>query len=1196
MRLVSRTRSQLPALAAALLLVALAAAPTPARADGSPCPEATPSYAGPCGPSFQLPPWGDAGGWSEPSHYETLQLANVEGDKRDELIGRTAAGLDIYEFDTALGQWRPAVEADGLPQIITAFADPPPRTAANPGPPATDWTLPRYYDTIQAADIDGDSEGHDEVIARSAAGMIVFKYTGGTWKQLSTGGPLADAGGWGSQPSYYYPIQAADLNGDGKAELIARGLNGVTVLDWQNGNFQTVTPHGGTHLFADSEGQAEAKYYTDLQTGKVQGGQKALLVGRADVGVSAWSFENGGFKLASSAQYRPFADDLEQGDCPFPGTGAPGPDPSVCFGSGPAYYSTMQLADIDGDGRAELLGRDSQGLEVWSLAPDGSWKQLPALTDLSDAGGWLQESRYATIQTADVNGDGRAEVLALGPGGLETWSYDPAKKAWAKLVSGTPLQLTGAPWEERSHFATIQTGDIDGDGRADLIARGPYGVRTWFYDRRGNGGWEPYLPYGYQPFATPGQQAAFAALNDLARREGAIPASATSVRDIWASGNAPSQTDLTALREHLVRIGACTGPNGQEPPAYAACVPPAASQGFAAADWTAVLNELFAEIFWAEQVDGFFADLESVRQTMFLEQGAQLPAIGGALGLAAAENAEAQFDPREMFSTMLSLAGSLAGEVEQAAIPLEMASEIVSMLPSAAPVLTEDFKGTYATLQTKFAESVDEIDKALASQSQYVRQDPQVLHLVGELRHLGTWAEKGTHELDKAGLLSAAREGFATAVYRTLLPAVNVRWVIDKCVFVPKWSEATSCEAPKAGTPGVLGSAPSFTMVGAPASHNSPCQFVIGTYPVRGQYVCKYEAVVGPLNEKIWGQVSPSCSYVPGNTNTEWTFGCNLGLDPRDALAPDPTLPPSRTWNLAPVGPPVSAGAGSARIAEDGRATLRLDGTVALSRRLPLGRTRVTGLDFLAERGGRGELVRLRDGGRLRRDPMKPSGRGKGSVVYLDPPGGPAVSARLHYRNRHALSYSLRLRNVRLALPRACRGIRPGVDFSSAPVPLATTLKLAGGGRTVAIPLTAHWRCHRNHYGAVRRLSLTRPSPPRPGRRALALSLKAPHRVPAGGRFTLRARVRNQGAGTAFYPRLAVGLPRGLRSRAGTVRRLPALRAGRTRSLAIPLRAAGAASGRVCATVVATALDTHARAARACVRIRRPGAARKGAR
>jgi hypothetical protein len=76
----------------ALALVGWLILAAPTLAD---CPDPNPTYFDSCGPTFTPPAWGDAAGWDDPSKYSTIQLADVNGDGRDELLGRGDAGLEI---------------------------------------------------------------------------------------------------------------------------------------------------------------------------------------------------------------------------------------------------------------------------------------------------------------------------------------------------------------------------------------------------------------------------------------------------------------------------------------------------------------------------------------------------------------------------------------------------------------------------------------------------------------------------------------------------------------------------------------------------------------------------------------------------------------------------------------------------------------------------------------------------------------------------------------------------------------------------------------------------------------------------------------------------------------------------------------------------------------------------------------------
>jgi hypothetical protein len=82
------------------------------------------AYNAACGPEYESPGWGDGAGWTDPSQYSTIQLADITGNGRDELIARNSDGLEIWEFDTSIGQWRQAIGADGRPEVLRDFRSP----------------------------------------------------------------------------------------------------------------------------------------------------------------------------------------------------------------------------------------------------------------------------------------------------------------------------------------------------------------------------------------------------------------------------------------------------------------------------------------------------------------------------------------------------------------------------------------------------------------------------------------------------------------------------------------------------------------------------------------------------------------------------------------------------------------------------------------------------------------------------------------------------------------------------------------------------------------------------------------------------------------------------------------------------------------------------------------------------------------
>ena len=106
--------------------------------------------------------------------------------------------------------------------------------------------------------------------------------------------------------------------------------------------------------------------------------------------------------------------------------------------------------------------------------------------------------RWASIRTGDIDGNGVDEVLALNGNTLQAWSY--GAEHMAQLRRAPSLKLTG-DWLARPVLR-----DHPGRRRGRRQrgrrgrARAVLGIRTWFYDRRGSSGWEHYLPEGYASF------------------------------------------------------------------------------------------------------------------------------------------------------------------------------------------------------------------------------------------------------------------------------------------------------------------------------------------------------------------------------------------------------------------------------------------------------------------------------------------------------------------------------------------------------------------------------------------------------------------------------------------------------------------------------------------------------------------------
>ena len=1172
----------------ALMLAALAASPGVAAA--ATCPQPKPSYTGPCGPTFAVPTWTDAGGWSDPSQFSTIQLADVNGDGRDELLGRSDAGIQVWWFDTGVGQWRPQVDANATPLILSDFRSPRPGET-----PATDWTKPEFYSTIQTAHL---REGPGaQVVANFADGMRVYAFrpgpggsiNGGSWRLASSKSRVLAAG---ASPARYLSLHAVDPVDSGYPVLTDQNLF------WRYRLYAFSARSG--HTTTGAPVSSLPQYYLDNMNAVMPGpfGFAASNVYRTPDGVGVQTALSGnswlplgpaptsGFACQAAKQCSPLTDTASP-DCPAGATN--------CFGSSPAYYESMTVGNhLRGrdDPNGYVLGRLSDGLHVYGLTSVAfntlGWDDsIPVLKDLADPSTGLPPvGTWASIRTGDIDGDGKAEVLALDGNGLEAWTYQPGTKSWAKLP-GT-LGLTD-PWPTHEEYAsTIRVGDVDGDGRAEVVARGPYGIRTWFYNRRGTGGWERYLDSGYAPFPTAGQQNAFTELTAQAKVNGAIVQNAKSVRDAWAGESAPTQSDMTTLQARLGNIGGCTGLSPASPPSYQACTPPATSSGFTAADWLAVINEMLAESDAAYQVVGFFGQLDVMRQKLFIAAGAELPAIGDDLALQAAADTQATFDFQSLFAGILGIAASFAGiEAPELSAALWVGSELASTIPQSSPTaMSNGLQSSYAKLQDKFATMITETNASGDAQSQLVRQDEGLLQLVGELQRSGTWA------MDTIGMGSAANQGFATWVYSALIPTVYERYQITNCRDGFDYGNG-QC-SPPTGL-GVIGGGQDFTMIGPPhqidrfGAEQVPC-LVEQDYSGSDD-VCTWTSPPADLMNRVWGPVPPNCSYVPGQSDTVWTFGCSVGADVAKTIGdnrwdfptfsgdPDPYNAPGGFTAVA--GAPIRLGRprSGQRRAVHGRALLR--GGVTVPRRLALDGATVKLDRLLFERRGRGELTRPYRG-RAARSVTLRLRRAAPGVFTAARQGRRKVRVTLRRSGRRGRArIALRLGGTEFRAPHACHALPASLALDTAPLHLESRLVIRHGRVRHRLRLEHRVRCGRDARGNVDRLVLVRNRSVRL-RRGLAVSLRGPRSVRPGTsvRYTARLRNRRDGGGRTASSLWDVTLNDLRRTR-----RIRELRRGRSRSVSFTRRVPATARTPFCVHVVATAAGARATRARTCAAV-----------
>ncbi|UUR07846.1 FG-GAP-like repeat-containing protein [Sphingomonas glaciei] len=299
------------------------------------------------------------------------------------------------------------------------------------------------------ADVNGD--GYSDIVGFGQAGVVAsFGSANGSFSAASlVSSDFGQSAGWSSDNAFHREL--ADVNGDRRADIIGFGTAGTLVsLARADGTF--AAPVVGAQNFGTAQGWTSQESHARV-VGDVNGDGKADLIGFGSAGtLVALGNGDGTFGVAALALAN-FG--VQQG-----------------WTSDNAFHRVV--ADVNGDKKDDIIGFGAAGTWVALSKGDGTF-QAPqlALSNFGKDQGWSTQNGFAR-DVADVNGDGRADIVGFGIAGTYV-AYGSASGTFTSATLDVENFGGNQGWTSDNIFHR-ELADINNDGRIDIVGFGQAGV------------------------------------------------------------------------------------------------------------------------------------------------------------------------------------------------------------------------------------------------------------------------------------------------------------------------------------------------------------------------------------------------------------------------------------------------------------------------------------------------------------------------------------------------------------------------------------------------------------------------------------------------------------------------------------------------------------------------------------------------
>jgi MYXO-CTERM domain-containing protein len=257
-----------------------------------------------------------------------------------------------------------------------------------------------------------------------------------------------------------------DINGDGYADIIVGAIFNPTTAGAQGGSVYVFLggPNGPGNAISVADQQID---------GDQAGGRLGSWVGNAgdvngdgyaDLIAAADSYADG--QAVEGRAYLYLGGPERTGVAPIK-------DWSVESNTANALFGTkLTSGDFNGDGLADVVAARTTGSVSIYLGAAGTVPSTTAATTLSDAG---VTSFGSSLASGDVNGDGFDDLVV----GASTYDNGQTDEGRIYVYLGSAAGLTGAPVTFEPNVAgaflgaSVAAADLNGDGRSEVIAGAP---------------------------------------------------------------------------------------------------------------------------------------------------------------------------------------------------------------------------------------------------------------------------------------------------------------------------------------------------------------------------------------------------------------------------------------------------------------------------------------------------------------------------------------------------------------------------------------------------------------------------------------------------------------------------------------------------------------------------------------------------